>query len=145
MNDERNILLIFKEGINYTEDLPQNLSRLLSNLETPLFSQMALQYNKNNTLYKKPNFEEGWNLYNPEKEYQRQGITGLNYDYDQNKLFRKTSLNENYLLFIDENKSDRYYWEKTFDELGIKFDRENLPKEYYQIYKLTYHLMWKKD
>ena len=98
MNDERNILLIFKEGINYTEDLPQNLSRLLSNLETPLFSQMALQYNKNNSLYKKPNFEEGWNLYNPEKEYQRQGITGLNYDYDQNKLFRKTSLNENYLL-----------------------------------------------
>ena len=61
-------LLIFKEGINYTEDLPQNLSRLLSNLETPLFSQMALQYNKNNSLYKKPNFEEGWNLYNPEKE-----------------------------------------------------------------------------
>ena len=49
------------------------------------------------------------------------------------------------VLFIDENKSDRYYWEKTFDELGIKFDRENLPKEYYQIYKLTYHLKWKKD
>ena len=98
MNDERNILLIFKEEINYTEDLPQNLSRLLSNLETPLFSQLAFQYHKNNPLYKKPNFEEGWNLYNPEKEYQRQGLTEINYEYDKNKLFRKTRLNENYLL-----------------------------------------------
>ena len=49
------------------------------------------------------------------------------------------------VLFIDENKSDRYYWEQTFEELGIKFDRENLPKDYIQIYKLTYHLRWKKD
>ena len=49
------------------------------------------------------------------------------------------------VLFIDEDKSDRYYWEKTFEELGIKFDRENLPKDYIQIYKLTYHLRWKKD
>ena len=98
MNDERNILLIFKDGINFIEDLPQNLSRLLSNLETPLFSQLAFQYNKNNPLYKKPNFEEGWNLYNAEKEYQRMGLTEITYAQDQNKLFRKTSLNENYLL-----------------------------------------------
>ena len=49
------------------------------------------------------------------------------------------------VLFLDENKSDRYYWEKTFEELGIKFDREDLPKENYQIYKLAYHLRWKKD
>ena len=98
MNDERNILLIFKEGINFIEDLPQNLSRLLSNLETPLFSQLAFQYNKNNPLYKKPNFEDGWNLYNAEKEYQRMGLTEITYAQDQNKLFRKTSLNENYLL-----------------------------------------------
>ena len=75
MYDERNILLVFKDGINFIEDLPQNLSRLLSKLETPLFSQLAFQYNKNNPLYKKLNFEEGWNLYNPEKEYQRQGLT----------------------------------------------------------------------
>ena len=98
MNDERNILLIFKEEINYTEDLPQNLSRLLSNLETPLFSQLAFQYHKNNPIYKKPNFEDGWNLYNAEKEYQRMGLTEINYEQDQNKLFRKTALNENYLL-----------------------------------------------
>ena len=98
MNDERNILLVFKDGINFIEDLPQNLSRLLSNLETPLFSQLAFQYNKNNPLYKKPNFEEGWNLYNAEKEYQRMGLTEITYAQDQNKLFRKTSLNENYLL-----------------------------------------------
>ena len=98
MNDERNILLVFKEGINFIEDLPQNLSRLLSNLETPLFSQLAFQYNKNNPLYKKPNFEDGWNLYNAEKEYQRMGLTEITYAQDQNKLFRKTSLNENYLL-----------------------------------------------
>ena len=98
MNDERNILLVFKDGINFIEDLPQNLSRLLSNLETPLFSQLAFQYNKNNPLYKKPNFEDGWNLYNAEKEYQRMGLTEITYAQDQNKLFRKTSLNENYLL-----------------------------------------------
>ena len=98
MNDERNILLIFKDGINFIEDLPQNLSRLLSNLETPLFSQLAFQYNKNNPLSKKPNFEDGWNLYNAEKEYQRMGLTEITYAQDQNKLFRKTSLNENYLL-----------------------------------------------
>jgi hypothetical protein len=98
MNDERNILLVFKDGINFIEDLPQTLSRLLSNLETPLFSQLAFQYNKNNPLYKKPNFEDGWNLYNAEKEYQRMGLTEITYAQDQNKLFRKTSLNENYLL-----------------------------------------------
>ena len=98
MYDERNILLVFKDGINFIEDLPQNLSRLLSNLETPLFSQLAFQYNKNNPLYKKPNFEDGWNLYNAEKEYQRMGLTEITYAQDQNKLFRKTSLNENYLL-----------------------------------------------
>ena len=98
MSDERTILLVFKEGINIVENLPHNLNLLLSNLETPLFCQLAIQYNKNNPIYKKENFEDGWNLYNPEKEFQRQGITNLNYEYDQNKLFRKTNLNENYLL-----------------------------------------------
>ena len=98
MNDERTILLVFKDGINIVEDLPHNLSMLLSNLETPLFCQLAIQYNKNNPIYKKDNLENGWNIYNPENEFQRQGITNLNYEYDQNKLFRKTSLNENYLL-----------------------------------------------
>ena len=97
MNDERIILLIFKTGIN-GEDLPHNLNNLLSNLETPSFCQMAIQYNKNNDIYKKENYEDGWKLYDPEKEYQRQGITNLGYDYDTNKLFRKTNLNENYLL-----------------------------------------------
>ena len=60
------MIVAVKEEDSYqkSSDLPQNLNRLLSNLETPLFSQMALQYNKNNSLYKKPNFEEGWNLYN---------------------------------------------------------------------------------
>ena len=98
MSDERIILLVFKEGVNTFENLPHNLNMLLSNLETPLFCQMAIQYNKNNPIYKKDNFEDGWNLYNPEKEFQRQGITNLTYEYDQNKLFRKTSLNEQYLL-----------------------------------------------
>ena len=98
MNDERTIFLVFKEGINIIEDLPHNLNMLLSNLETPLFCQLAIQYNRNNSIYKKQSFEEGWDLYDAEKEFQRQGITNLNYEYDPNKLFRKTSLNENYLL-----------------------------------------------
>ena len=64
MSDERIILLVFKEGVNTFENLPHNLNMLLSNLETPLFCQMAIQYNKNNPIYKKDNFEDGWNLYN---------------------------------------------------------------------------------
>ena len=59
---------------------------------------MAYEYRKNHPIYKKPNFEDGWNLYNPEREYSRQGIKNLDYQISRNKLFRKTNLNENYSL-----------------------------------------------
>ena len=52
MIDERTIFLVFKEGYNIIEDLPHHLNMLLSNLETPLFCQLAIQYNKNNPIDK---------------------------------------------------------------------------------------------
>ena len=96
MYDGRVFSLIFKTGIN--ENFPHILNGLLSAKETPSFSQLAYDYNKNNPIYKKENFEDGWKLYDPEKEFQRQGLSNLDYETKQNKHFRKTSLNKNYLL-----------------------------------------------
>ena len=96
MYDARVFSLIFKTGIN--ENFPHILNGLISAKETPSFSQLAYDYNKNNPIYKKDNFEDGWKLYDPEKEFQRQGLSNLDYETKQNKLFRKTILNENYLL-----------------------------------------------
>ena len=96
MKDARVFSLIFKAGIN--ENFPYILDRLLSAKETPSFSQLAYDYNKNNPIYKKENFEDGWKLYDPEKEFQRQGLSNLDYEMDQKKPFRKTNLNEKYLL-----------------------------------------------
>ena len=96
MYDARVFSLIFKTGIN--ENFPHILNGLLSAKETPSFSQLAYDYNKNNPIYKKENFEDGWKLYDPEKEFQRQGISNLDYETNTKKSFRKTALNENYLL-----------------------------------------------
>ena len=96
MNDARVFSLIFKAGIN--ENFPHILNGFLSSKETPSFSQIAYDYNRNNPIYKKENFEDGWKLYDPEKEFQRQGLSNLDYEMNTTKLFRKTSLNENYLL-----------------------------------------------
>ena len=46
-------------------------------------------------------------------------------------------------LIIDEEHNDRYYWEKLFDELGIKYDRDELPDIEVQVYPIDYHLRWK--
>ena len=96
MNDARVFSLIFKTGIN--ENIPHILNGLLSAKETPSFSQLAYDYNRNNPIYKRENFEDGWKLYDPEKEFQRQGLSNLEYEMNQKKPFRKTALNENYLL-----------------------------------------------
>ena len=44
--------------------------------------------------------EDGWNIYNAEMEYARQGLTNLSTEYTQNKdvILRRTLLNENYNL-----------------------------------------------
>lgn len=63
----------------------------------------------------------------------------------KNQMIKAAENGYNWLdivLFIDDSKSDLTYWEKTFEELGIEFTREDLPKEYVQIYKLKYHLKW---
>ena len=96
MYDARVFSLIFKTGVN--ENFPFILNGLISAKETPAFIQIAFDYNKNHPIYKKKNFENGWELYDPEKEFQRQGLTNLDYEMKQGKPFRKTSLNENYLL-----------------------------------------------
>ena len=46
-------------------------------------------------------------------------------------------------LFIDEEKNDRDYWEKLFDELGIKFSRNSLPDKEILVYGIDYKLRWK--
>ena len=96
MYDARVFSLIFKTSIN--ENFPHVLNGLLSSKETPSFSQLAYDYNKNNPIYKRENFEDGWKLYDPEKEFQRQGLSNLDTEMNQTKPFRKTQLNENYAL-----------------------------------------------
>ena len=96
MNDARVFTFIFKTGIN--ENIPHILGGLLLAKENPNFIQLAYDYNKDNPIYKKENFQEGWKLYDPEKEFERQGLTNLDYEMNPNKPFRKTNLNGNYSL-----------------------------------------------
>ena len=96
MKDERIITLVFKG--NNGDSFLERLNGLLTYKENPNYSNLAFEFRKNHPIYKKPNFEDGWNLYNPEKEYERQGITNLDYNTSRSKLFRKTKLNENYSL-----------------------------------------------
>ena len=95
MKDQRTFSLIFKNnsGGNFLDQLNGIIA-----LRENSYSNIAVEYRKNNPLYNKENFEDGWNIYNPEEEYARQGVTNLDYEVDKNKLFRKTKLNENYSL-----------------------------------------------
>ena len=95
MKDQRTFSLIFKNnsGGNFLDQLNGIIAIREQN-----YSNIAIEYRKNNPIYKKENFEDGWNLYNPEEEYARQGLTNLDYEVNKNKLFRKTKLNENYSL-----------------------------------------------
>ena len=97
MKDQRLIDLVFKNS-NLGESFLDRLNGLLSLKERPSYTNLAFEYKKNHPIFKKPNFEDGWNLYNPEAEYSRQGIHNLDYEVSRNKLFRKTKLNENYSL-----------------------------------------------
>ena len=96
MKDQRIINLVFKS--NSGDSFLDRLNGLLSLKERPSCSNLAFEYKKNHPIYKKQNFEDGWNIYNPEKEYERQGIKNLDYEVSRNILFRKTKLNENYSL-----------------------------------------------
>ena len=96
MDDLRVFTLIFKA--NQNETLFNVLNGIIKCKETPSFSQLAYEYNKTNPIYQKENCLNGWNLYDPEKEFQRQGLTNLDYEVAPNKKFRKTNLNENYSL-----------------------------------------------
>ena len=95
MKDQRVFSLIFKN--NSGGGFLDQLNGLLA-LREHSYLNIALEYKKNNPIYNKENFEDGWNLYNAEKEYERQGVTNLEYEVNKNKLFRKTKLNENYGL-----------------------------------------------
>ena len=97
MKDQRIINLVFKNN-HSGESFLDRLNGILSFKEKPSYSNLAYEYNKNHPIYNRPNFEDGWNIYDPEKEYARQGIPRLDYEVSRNKLFRKTKLNENYGL-----------------------------------------------
>ena len=95
MKDQRVFGLIFKNnsGVNFRDQLNGILA-----LREHSYQNIAIEYRKNNPIYKKENFQDGWNLYNPEEEYARQGLNNLDYEVNRNSLFRKTKLNENYAL-----------------------------------------------
>ena len=95
MKDQRTFSLIFKSGSG--GNFLDQLNGLLK-LREHSYQNIAIEYRKNNPIYKKENFQEGWDLYNPDEEYERQGVTNLDYEVNKNKLFRKTKLNENYSL-----------------------------------------------
>ena len=93
MKDQRFLTLVFKN--NNGDSFLDRLNGVLSLKEKPTYCNLAFEYRKNHPIYKKQNFEDGWNIYNPEKEYERQGIKNLDYEVGRNILFRKTKLNEN--------------------------------------------------
>ena len=95
MKDQRSFSLIFKNDSG--ADFLYQLNGFIS-LKEHNHTNIATEYRKNHPLYKKKNFEDGWNLYNPEKEFARQGIFNLCYEVNKKILFRKTRLNENYSL-----------------------------------------------
>ena len=94
MKDQRVFELIFNLGQN--ESFLGILNNLVSNREMSSYSTFAIKYNENNPIYKIPKIINGWNIYNPEKEFARQGLVNLK--TDENNLLRITLLNEKYEL-----------------------------------------------
>ena len=95
MKDQRIFQLIFNLGQN--ESLLGILINLISNREMATYSSFAVKYNDNNPIYNLPNIINGWTIYNPQKEFARQGLVNLKSE-GQNLLLRTTTLNENYTL-----------------------------------------------
>ena len=95
MKDQRIFQLIFNLGQN--ESLLGILINLISNREMATYSSFAVKYNDNNPIYNLPNIINGWTIYNPQKEFARQGLVNLKSE-GQNLLLRTTTLNENYSL-----------------------------------------------
>jgi myotubularin-related protein 1/2 len=113
MKDQRIFQLLFNLGQN--ESLLGILTNLISNKEMATFSSFAIKYNDNNPIYKLPNIINGWTIYNPIKEFARQGLVNLKSE-GQNLLLRTTTLNEKYtlcesypkFLIVPGNLSDPY-------------------------------------
>ena len=63
MKDQRTFSLTFKSGSG--GNFLDQLNGLLK-LREYSYQNIAIEYRKNNPIYKKENFKEGWNLYNPE-------------------------------------------------------------------------------
>ena len=73
------------------------LSGLIQAKEKPTYSTFAMKYCAASAATIE---ENGWDVYDPEKEFARQGLRNLdtNTSQDKNKLFRRTKLNEKYGL-----------------------------------------------
>ena len=91
--DGRTFELIFKYG--QSESFYFCLIGLIQTKTKPTYSSFAIKYNTDNKYE-----ENGWELYNPEKEYARQGVPQLDntVSKEPNKFFRRTALNEKYSL-----------------------------------------------
>ncbi|MCQ2818407.1 MAG: hypothetical protein MJ252_14160 [archaeon] len=85
VKDQRVITILFK--MNQGNALCSNLLELVNGLQTPSYLNFAKKYNMD---YHPKN--NGWLLYDPYKEYQRQGVTKTS------SLFRITNANTNYTI-----------------------------------------------
>ena len=83
--------------LNQRDSIYYRIYDLLHARETQNYTAFAIKYN-NASKYEES--ENGWNLYNPVKEYERQGLVNLDTTptNDTNVLFRRTLLNENFGL-----------------------------------------------
>ena len=86
------------------------------------YSSFAIKYNENNPIYNIPNIINGWTIYNPQKEFARQGLVNLKSE-GQN-LLRTTTLNENY----NEEELKKYLNE--IEDI-FKYGQEILTSNYY--------------
>ena len=93
--DGRLIEIAFPQ--NQRDSIYYRIYDLLHARETQNYTSFAIKYN-NASKYEES--ENGWNLYNPIKEYERQGLVNLDTTptNDTNILFRRTLLNENFGL-----------------------------------------------
>lgn len=89
--DNREIDLLFRVGQN--EAFHSRLTGLLETKEGPNYSSFAMLYNNN---YEPK--ENGWNIYDAETEYIRQGITTFDTYPNKTQVIRKTIANINFKL-----------------------------------------------
>ena len=93
--DGRSIELLFP--FSQRDSIYNRINDLVHSRETLNYYSFARKYNSESTYDVS---EDGWNLYIPDKEYERQGLIGLDVktSNEPDKLFRRTLLNDKFGL-----------------------------------------------